>query len=718
MQGLLPAKRGATVMADSGTTRVALIGAGFIADVHLRVLRAVPGVLVVAVCDPVRARAERLARRHGVRAVFDGVDALLAAGVATAAHVLVPPEAHAEVALACLRRGLHVLVEKPLALCEGDADRLLQAARERGVVLAVNHNQTFHPALQRLRRHLERGRLGRLEHAALVHSVPLRQLQSGDVAHFMFRTEGNILFEQGVHLFSVVHDLLGPARQVAADTGPPRTLPTGVRFFDTWDVRLACERGTATVRMAFGRPLAEATVHVIGSDGAAFADLQRNACWLRGRTRWLEFLDHGLVLLRGGFHLLGRAAAAVGGYALALVGLGFPADPFLRGMRDSLRDFHRAVRERGAPRNGVPAARAVLDTCLRTAAAAGAELRAPAPRVLPAPGPARPGEVVVLGGTGAIGRECVRLLRAAGRPLSLVVRRPQLLPEDLLGGEMRLFAGDAADPDVLARAFAGAETVLHLATVAGDDPDGVEAAMSAAVRAAGEAARRASVRRLVYASSTAALWLGGRAPVRGAAPTDPRPCRRAAYARGKIAAERELAAQRAAGLDVVIVRPAIVLAPGGSLEHSGIGLWVNGNHCVGWGRGDAPLPLLLAADCAQGLVAALHAEAAANGTYVLAGTVRPTARELIAELRARTGRAYRFHPAPVLWLWLQEVGKHLVKVLARRPRAWPSLRDLRSRSFRAPLQCDDAARDLGFRPEADRERFLQRLLAPGAVPPP
>jgi hypothetical protein len=61
-------------------------------------------------------------------------------------------------------------------------------------------------------------------------------------------------------------------------------------------------------------------------------------------------------------------------------------------------------------------------------------------------------------------------------------------------------------------------------------------------------------------------------------------------------------------------------------------------------------------------------------------------------------------------MWLQELGKHLIKVAARRPRQWPAWRDLASRSFRTSLTTDDAKRDLGFVPEADRARFLQRVF--------
>ncbi|MBL8749051.1 MAG: Gfo/Idh/MocA family oxidoreductase [Planctomycetes bacterium] len=698
-------------------TKTALVGGGFIADVHLQVLRSLAFVDVVAICDTQRARAERLAKRHGVPGVFGDLDEMLRAGGIDAVHVLVPPAAHAEIAKKCLAAGLHVLVEKPLALTSDDALELDVRARQRDRVLAVNHNQAFHPAIRRLQSHLAAGRLGRLDHLALQHHVPLRQLQTGDTSHFMFQTQANILWEQGVHLFSVVFALLGACRDVQVMTGRVRDLPNGVSFVTEWIVALECERGGASVRMAFGAPWLETTVQAIGTDGSALLDLCRGTCWLRRKTRWLEFLDHGRNLAGGSLHLGARAFGAVAGYGLGLFGLAFPDDPFLRSMRGSLQGFHLAVRGK-APLAEVATgggARAVLSMCERVAQAANVSTAPPPrPAELPAPGPARPGEVVVLGGTGFLGRRCVRLLRAAGHPLTLVVRKPHLLPPELCVDSVRIFAGDAADPAVLARAFAGASRVLHLATAAGDDAAKVETVMAGAVRAAGEAALAAKVDRLVYASSTAALWLGDRGAIDGSAGPDSRPRARGPYARGKIAAEQALRELRPRGLAVTIVRPAIVVGNDGALEHSGLGLWVKDNHCVGWGRGAHPLPLVLADDCARALVAGLTAPAAGGKDYNIAGAVRLTAREFVDEMAARTGRDYRFHPTPLRWMWLQEVGKYVVKALARRTREWPSFRDLRSRSFTTELDCRDAMRDLGFAPESDRARFLQRVFdAPG-----
>ncbi len=699
--------------AAAGAVRVVLVGGGFIADVHLQVLRSVPGVRVVAICDPQLARAQRLARKYGIAHAGGSLAEVLAAQPADAAHVLVPPAAHAEVASACLTAGLHVLVEKPMVLRSGDVDALAAQARARGLVLAVNHNQAFQPAVRRLAGHVAARRLGRLDHVAVQHHVPLRQLQTGDVGHFMFQTEANILLEQGVHVFAIVHTLLGAARQVHAVATTRRPLPNGVDFVEQWLLQLDCERGTASVRLAFGKPWQETTVQAIGTDGAALVDLHRGTCWLRKKTRWLDFLDTGSNLASGALHLAARACGSVLGYGLGLFRLAFPDDPFLRGMRGSLRAFHSAVRGAALPDGlGPAAAAAVLSTCERAARAAGASTEPPPARAaLPAPPAARAGEVVVLGGTGFLGRRCVQQLRARGTPVTLVARKPALLPAAWRDGSLRVFAGDAGDPAVLAAAFAGATAVLHLATAAGDDPDQVELTMARAVRAAGEAALAAGVARFVYTSSTAALWLGDRGRVDGSVGPDPRPAARSAYARGKIAAERELGALRAQGLPLVVVRPGIVVGDDGAREHSGVGSWVRDNHCVGWGRGRTPLPFVLADDCAHALVAALTAPAAAGRAYNLAGDVRLTAREYVRELAARTGRDYHFHATPLRWMWLQEVGKHAVKALARRPRQWPAYRDFASRSFRTELDCGDAKRDLGFAPEPDRARFLARVFA-------
>ena len=112
---------------------------------HVRLLSSLSGAELVGVYDPNREAAEAAARDHGAR-VFPRLEEL--AGEIEAAVVAAPTVAHAEMGCALLGRGLHVLIEKPLAASLEEADRLL--AHTDGKILAVGHVEFFNPAVQAL----------------------------------------------------------------------------------------------------------------------------------------------------------------------------------------------------------------------------------------------------------------------------------------------------------------------------------------------------------------------------------------------------------------------------------------------------------------------------------------------------------------------------------------------------------------------------------------
>ena len=201
-------------------------------------------------------------------------------------------------------------------------------------------------------------------------------------------------------------------------------------------------------------------------------------------------------------------------------------------------------------------------------------------------------------------------------------------------------------------------------------------------------------------------------------PTDPRPAARAVYARGKIAAEavlRELARTR--GLPLSIVRPGVVLGADAPFQHSGIGLWVRDNHCVGWGRGARPLPLVLVEDVGDALARlAAHTGRELHGQAVnLAARVPLSAHELVARYARHTGRDVHFHPRGLALSQALEIGKWLVKKAGGRRDAFPSWRDLKSRSLWPAFACRNAREVLGWRPCEDADEFLRRCL-PGERP--
>lgn len=125
--------------------RVGVFGTGSMGRNHVRLLSSLPGAELVGIYDPNPEAAEAAARDHGAR-VFPRLEEL--AGEIEAAVVAAPTVAHVDMGCELLGRGLHVLIEKPLAASLQEADRLLASADGR--VLAVGHVEFFNPAVQAL----------------------------------------------------------------------------------------------------------------------------------------------------------------------------------------------------------------------------------------------------------------------------------------------------------------------------------------------------------------------------------------------------------------------------------------------------------------------------------------------------------------------------------------------------------------------------------------
>ncbi|MGH7547124.1 MAG: Gfo/Idh/MocA family oxidoreductase [Gemmatimonadales bacterium] len=143
--------------------RVGVIGTGALGFHHARLLRRMPGVEFAGIYDKNPARAAEVATQLETVA-HPSLDALLER--AEAVSVVVPTPAHAEVGLAVLPRGLHALIEKPLADTIAGAEQLVGAAAEQGVVLQVGHVERFNRAVRAAAPYLEEPRFLQIDRLA------------------------------------------------------------------------------------------------------------------------------------------------------------------------------------------------------------------------------------------------------------------------------------------------------------------------------------------------------------------------------------------------------------------------------------------------------------------------------------------------------------------------------------------------------------------------
>ena len=144
---------------------VGVIGIGAMGANHARVFASLPDAELVAVADSDAERLDALAPGRPLRA-YEDYRRLLDEERPDAVSIAVPTRLHAEVALACIERGVPVLVEKPLAAGVEEGERLRAAAEARAVPLMVGHVERFNPAVRELARRLRAGELGRVYQAA------------------------------------------------------------------------------------------------------------------------------------------------------------------------------------------------------------------------------------------------------------------------------------------------------------------------------------------------------------------------------------------------------------------------------------------------------------------------------------------------------------------------------------------------------------------------
>jgi hypothetical protein len=117
---------------------------------HARVLSEMPGVKLVGVADPDRARCDQVAGRLGC-AGFKDAEELLQQGI-DAVTIAAPTHLHRDIAIDCAARGIHILVEKPIAPTVEESRAIVAAARRAGVTLMVGHVERFNPAVQSIKR--------------------------------------------------------------------------------------------------------------------------------------------------------------------------------------------------------------------------------------------------------------------------------------------------------------------------------------------------------------------------------------------------------------------------------------------------------------------------------------------------------------------------------------------------------------------------------------
>lgn len=177
--------------------RLAVIGAGLIGKRHIDLVAAEPTCELVAICDAQPAAAT-LAATYGA-SFFADYATMLAEVALDGVIIATPNQLHVPVGLACVERGLPILVEKPIAPTVAAAAELVTAAAAQGVPVLVGHHRRHNPLVQQARALIQQGQLGRLVGVSALFTL----LKPDDYYDVAWRKEPG----GGPVLINLIHDI-------------------------------------------------------------------------------------------------------------------------------------------------------------------------------------------------------------------------------------------------------------------------------------------------------------------------------------------------------------------------------------------------------------------------------------------------------------------------------------------------------------------------------
>ena len=191
-------------------TKVAILGAGFITDIHMESYhRFVPEAEVVAVYARNKEKAKVFAEKHHIPAWYDDLDEIIEQSGGDVVDICLPNYLHYSATLKAAAAGKHIIIEKPLAITIEEADAMIAACKQAGVKLMYAEELCFAPKYERVRQLVNEGAIGD------IYMLKQAEKHSGPHSDWFYDIElsgGGVLMDMGCHAFAWFRWMLNNAR--------------------------------------------------------------------------------------------------------------------------------------------------------------------------------------------------------------------------------------------------------------------------------------------------------------------------------------------------------------------------------------------------------------------------------------------------------------------------------------------------------------------------
>jgi predicted dehydrogenase/nucleoside-diphosphate-sugar epimerase len=606
----LSTKVAMTVPSSRSSLRIALVGAGKMAQHHARAIARTGMGEVVAVADPNQAARKLLIELAPGARGFDSLEALLQQTRVDVVHIVTPPTTHESLTRMALEAGSHVYVEKPFVDTARAAAELLALADTRGLRICPGHQLLYEPPARRAAELLPA--LGDLAHVESYFSFrPIRRTPDGQTPP---RADLQLLGILPHPIYVLLQFLEAAARGTteltALEIGKSGTVHALVRRGDL--------TGTLIVTLE-GRPV-ESYLRLVGSNGSIHADFVRSTVQ-RHIGPGTSGIDKLLAPYRHSRQLLFDTTGSMGRRFLKRQ-RSYP------GLVELFSAFYQSVRD-GTPPPFSSAA--ILETVRIWEQVKTAFDASDVPSAARTDTSERGHRVVVTGGTGLLGKDTVQVLVKRGNVVRVLARRTPPAWDRIPGAEYLVADLGQPLPDGVLDSF---DTVIHAAAETAGGWEQHQRNSLDATEHMMRAAAAAGVQQFIHVSSLAVLASprGGK-PVADNAPLEPDSRGLGPYVWGKLESE-QMAVRLGAELGVAtkVVRPGALVDYGNFDPPGRLGKRL-GNLFVAVGSPSHTLGVVEVGFSARTLAWMTENFALAPETLNLLSPTLPTKRQLIARLR-------------------------------------------------------------------------------------
>jgi predicted dehydrogenase/nucleoside-diphosphate-sugar epimerase len=263
-------------ISESRVLNVGLVGCGAFAPIHLKTIKGIDQAKVIGVCDPDTEKADALVKKWKIPHVYSNLTELLENESPDVIHIISPTQTHSELAIQAMKKGCHVLVEKPFAVNAKEASNMIRISQEEKVVLCAEHTLLYHPAMIKVRKLIQKGSIGDILQVNgwfgtdFSTNIGAPFLRYDARNSWMYQLPGGLFQDFIPHPLSVVLDVMSEVEEIRAFSKDLKIVP----YMKADELRIQLENQSilGDITLSFGASPRHNFLHVYGTRGSIWAD--------------------------------------------------------------------------------------------------------------------------------------------------------------------------------------------------------------------------------------------------------------------------------------------------------------------------------------------------------------------------------------------------------------------------------------------------------------